>query len=419
MNMGLLDRVRKGIAEPPRVDDKGIPTFKVTMMGGSSAGKSVYMHALFQLLKYSLPGDDGPLGGHNINGAADDVPTQIQRDKEIEKFTWKRIIEENKELVFPRGNEVTEQWVFSLTHGNDVICKFEWIDYRGALIGDLDASSPEAEELREIIEKSDGLILFVDPISLFYYEDDQQKMIKSGITALRDTIMSLTIQLSKLDKSVSIILAKSDSDLISQDVAQPGLIRGDQENQLNKAYAGLIKAYLKHGKVLNNVLLNAGWPTAITPVGSLGHSRTKTTLVPGEGMSLDDCLYAPNPGENVPDGNNVGKYFDPIKPPNQEVEFIPVSRGNIFPRPVNAFSPVLWVLDNLLRNANAGDLNVAGTTRGNLLQRVLNTVGEFIGVSDPEKPEPLENIEDPSTGKVVKQSTIVPLSSLYPGNEVR
>jgi len=274
-----------------------------------------------------------------------------------------------------------------------------------------------------LLSRSDGLILFVNSTSLFYFEDDADKRQLSGINALDKILRAFAVQMKnkpysafseeKPDrKGISIVLAKADSDLLDESLAKPGLLT--ENRHTNKPYAGLIKAYMQHAKNLNEVLMDSSkgvteWKSAITPVGAFGHGRTKTTLKPTnpEG-NLEDSVYSPE-GDgkaSIPAGNKLKQYFDGYKPPAQEVEYTPLSRGNKFPIPVNAFSPVLWVLDNLLKNASSKD----GLTR--------NRAGLFQGVVESIRAQLFEKekerkVEDPTTTRVMKQSVIVPLDSIY------
>jgi len=414
--MKLIDKIKGGgYGNNGSVDD-GVPTYTVTMLGGSGSGKTVYMHALFQFLKH------GNVAGHNIMAHAQNVQEQLARDAEIEKFTWTHIMRQNQgKLILPEGTSETQEWSFSLTHREKRICNFNWIDYRGGLseIESLQSEDQEAVFLRELIARSDGLILFINSTSLFYFEDDEDKKHWSGINALNQILRSFAVQMKNAPystfseekpnkKGVSVVLAKSDSDLLDTSLAKPALL--NENRNVSKPYAGLIKAYMQHATSLNEVLVDSSsgatsWQAAITPVGAFGHGRTETTLkATSPDGSVDDCVYDGEDKGAIPSGNKLKKYFDSFSPPAQEVEYKMIDRSNRFPNPVNAFSPVLWVLDNLLKNSNAKGL----TGGGGLFKGMLNSFRSQLFENDKAA-----EIEDPTTTNVVKQSIIVPLDSIY------
>ena len=416
--MSLLDRIKKRAPEDARVGEDGVPTFNVTMLGGSGSGKTVFMHALFQLLR------ETDIEGHNIHGVGANVQEQLKRDSEIESFTWTRIMRSNRgKLTLPSGTADTQEWSFCLTHRHKAICRFNWIDYRGGLTENLQDDDPDTVSLRELIARSDGLIMFVNSAGLFYYEDDKDKKDLSGIGKLEQTIGSFVVQEknnpsdnanSVSRKAVSIVLAKADSDLLDDRIARPGDIKGSGNNMLHRAYAGLTQTYLKFGKGLNQTLLDADWPTAITPVGAFGYGRTTTTLQSTEPeSSLDDCLFEPENEAGVPIGNKRGVYFNPFNSPAQGVDYHAPSRSDYFPRPINAFSPVLWVLDNLLRDAKVGKLNVTEKQRGMFKDMVKSFRTQVFGDESSD-----ELVEDPTTAEAVKRSIIVPLQKLYADGKV-
>jgi len=272
-----------------------------------------------------------------------------------------------------------------------------------------------------LLSRSDGLILFVNSTSLFYFEDDADKRQLSGITDLEKILRSI-ISVTKCNphspfseekpdrRGISIVLAKADSDLLDDSLAKPGLLTENSVAQTQ--YAGLIKAYMQQAKGLNEALMDASkgvmeWKSAIMPVGAFGHGRTKTTLKPIKpGGSLEDCVYSPE-GDgkaSMPAGNKLKQYFDAYCPPGQEVEYIPLGRGNLFPRPVNAFAPVLWLLDKFLENSHS-----QGLTR--------NQSELFKGMIDSFYSQLLENdkspeVEEPTATNAVKP-IIAPLDSIY------
>ena len=405
--MSLIDKIKDGNLGDVKVGSDGVPKFNVTMLGGSGSGKTVYMHALFQLLRY------GNLEGHNIRGDGENHQEQLKRDAEIADFTWTKAMRQSRgKLIFPEGTADTQEWTFCLTYKEEVICRFNWIDYRGGMVADLSSDDPDVVSLRDLLAESDGLLLFIDSPSLFYYEGDIDRKEESGIQDLDEVIGSFALQSKGArKKAVSIVLSKMDSDLLDDNIARPGDIKGGADGGIiHKDYAGLIQAYLENGRHLNEILLNVGWKSAITPVGALGRGRTVTTLhAPDADSSLEDSVYVPsNPGD-VPVGNKRGECFNGFNPPAQSVEFKPVSSGDRFPRPENTFSPLLWVLDSLLLDANGGYSNVSEKQRG-LFKNMMRSFRKHT----PEDEAETDSGPATTTEAAVKSSTIVPLAELYP-----
>ena len=389
--MGLIDKIKSKIRR------RKMPIFNVTALGGPGSGKTSYMHTLFKSLNDNS-------GGYSIQGTG------------AGDLTWTDVTSENGDrLYLPDRTTGIRKWSFQLNRGKRKICKFNWIDYSGKLVENLHKDDPDTVLLRDLMSISDGLILFVDSPSLFYYENDRNRKIASGIAKLMEIMGSFAIQDNNgsngVDipenrdlKAVSVVLSRADSDLLDDCVIRRDSIKGGKGSYVHDAYAGLIQAYLEQGQMLNKFLLSTNWPVAITPFGAFGHGRTVTKLKPfGEDNSLDDCVYEPDSKVGVPLGNKLGKYFDPFIAPTQQVEYATSNQTDNSIIPINALAPVLWIFDNLLLAGKYRDLNVVKPRKGILGQSWFSRDR----VADLDE-------GDPSTVENFRQPVMVPLSRLYP-----
>ena len=293
--MGVLDKISRGISVKSGRKSGEVPEFTVTMLGPSGSGKTVYMHAFSELFRYSN------VGLHKIEGVGDSLEDKIREDEKLRSMSWTRILQDNRgELIMPKGTSDRMEWQFQLTHANQPVCRFNWVDYRGGSLDEFSEGTEEAKFLMSLLSQSDAIILFVDSISLFYYEEKANRLRWSGA----DTITGILNSYSTFQNSpeyvrfqegatderhlaISVVLSKCDSDLIGESVRAVDFIQRNRSSR--KPYAGIVSRFLEDCNELVQILTNnlsvktasgssINWYPAIIPVGAFGEGYIKTDL---------------------------------------------------------------------------------------------------------------------------------------------
>ena len=338
------------------------------------------MHALFDFFVRENADN------HFIRGIGADIQEQIRANHAIKQLTWVSVMRENGgKLILPSSSTQTEVWRFQLTYGNVPICHFNWVDYRGGDLNELDSHEGDAALLRELIFRSHALLLFIDSPELFYYPDSGSRIIHSGIALMSRILEDIALHANdpdatsafsdiRLDKkskdthiAIAVVLNKVDSGLLKS-----GVIRKPANVQaLNRAtpmeYGNLYNRFFEDAEYLVTVLrnnkqgnfANGGnyyWHTAFMPVGAFGHDNTEETI-----DSQDDSddtppsHYTPNDEgkELMHEANARGEFFNPYTPSRPNI--VTTYKHNntlplVFPAPINVEAPILWCLDRLLEN---------------------------------------------------------------------
>ena len=345
------------------------------MLGDSRSGKSVYMHALFDFFVRTNADN------HFIRGIGSTHQEQIRANNDIEDLTWVSVMRENQgKLILPPGSTSTEEWRFQLTHGNVPICRFNWVDYRGGGLHELESSEGDAALLRELICRSHALLLFIDSPELFYYPDPDSRIINSGISVMTRILDDMASHANdpdatsafsdiRLDKgsedthiAISVVLNKVDSGLLKGDVIKrsANVVNLNRATQLD--YGNLYNKFFADADRLVTVLrnnargnfVNGGnyyWHTAFMPVGAFGHDNTQETIADGSGDGQKPGYYTPPDMESIPEANELRVFLDPYNRPTIATTY----RHNnvlppVFPSPINVAAPIIWCLDRLLDN---------------------------------------------------------------------
>ncbi len=402
------------------VEEGAIPEFTITMLGGSGSGKTVYMHAFSELFRH------GYVGLHKIEGVGETFEEKVAEDEKLRSMSWTQILEDNTgKLVMPEGTVERMDWQFELTHENQPVCKFNWVDYRGGAIEEFKYGSDEANHLMALLARSDGIIMFIDAIPLFYYEDQVARRRWAGANILNGIINSYaTFQNSpqylkfvvgepkERHLAISIVVSKCDSDLIDDKVRLSD--SGHRNPVPRKPYAGIVNRVLEDCKSMLQALthnssvelstgLKINWYPAVVPVGAFGEGYIKTTVEGEEG----EHIYKPS-GYETHRGNARGIYFKPFNPPTINPEFTPPSPSEVYPRPSNVASPLLWVLDKLLQSERRRGL----FKKQSNLQRFANWVSNTSSGKADIRIEAEQQANNPSTRPVVESAAIFPVKDL-------
>jgi len=122
-----------------------LPVFKITMLGDSASGKTVFMASMYNVLR---------LGIHGMAIRA------IDGDQDIELGNiMKALAMDNK---WPPGTDKDQlRYEFELLLNNRPIARIDWIDYRGGAIWGR-KTEDEASKLSEQLRQSQAIIWMVD-----------------------------------------------------------------------------------------------------------------------------------------------------------------------------------------------------------------------------------------------------------------
>jgi PII-like signaling protein len=214
----------------------------------------------------------------------------------------------------------TTNWTFNLCNKGSKVCFFDWIDFRGGYLDQLQDgvsidSEPEVKELLTYISGSDAVIVFIDSILVHHYHTNRDAALH--FTKARAIFQFLIdVANENYNKTFIIVGTKADSDII------PSIL---QEKDFN----GLIGLIDEIFRDLYTPLLDLGWKGAITCVGAVGLGRVKSVT---EAKSFKQAITV------------ITEIID-------------------LPQPVNVEIPLLYcLLQELRRNASRGDASIAVTT---------------------------------------------------------
>ena len=107
-------------------------------------------------------------------------------------------------------------------------------------------------------------------------------------------------------------------------------------------------------------------------------------------------------------GNQLGCYFHPFNPPTLISEFSPASYKEFYPRPSNAASPLLWVLDKLLQADSRRGLFKRKGGMAKFSSWISKTVSGQMAVEIKADQQPGNR----STRSVVESAVIFPVDEL-------
>lgn len=215
------------------INNDTLPTFKVTALGDSGAGKTIFMSAMYTTLQQNEFG---------VRIRADDKTNLEMQKNFMNVYTNQK---------FPVGTtESRIEYLFELLFDNKPIALIDWVDYRGGAVH-ADPKSEEATALKARIMESHCLIWMLD----------LNKLKKINAVASRGLTSALTMSnltLDALDKSNSlrsVIFLRSKSDAVR-----------DANNEVDWEKAcNELEAHLGNLRVFSNIKY-----TALIPISSCG-----------------------------------------------------------------------------------------------------------------------------------------------------
>lgn len=176
---------------------------KITMLGASGSGKTVYMSAMSELF---------------FNGQVNGYMLQNRGYKyESRAFVFKSFAEINTLYSngrFPEGTVSTVIMPLTLIYHGQKILDIDWIDYRGGDLKQL-ASGTENSDNKQLFAtliSSDVVLVFVDATILKVCDNNMTARSMVGANEISQ-ILSLVYHKKHID--VIFLLSKSDSDIIN------------------------------------------------------------------------------------------------------------------------------------------------------------------------------------------------------------
>lgn len=232
---------------------------KVTMVGKSGSGKTTYMAALHEVLGVNRVNE------FYIAPTAADFRDGISKIGQFEQLSFRF-----RDFGFPPGTTQSTLWSFDLLHKNKFVSSFEWIDYRGGILEEInnpnldsdETIKAEVDELLGHISLSDSVLLFADAITLTSYNNTSERRLHSGAQVINNLFRLYSIHNPNRKLTLMIILTKADSDLISQEWKQDN-------------YAQLIDIGLDtFDEVVSMTKYNSpNWKGGIIAIGSVGEGK--------------------------------------------------------------------------------------------------------------------------------------------------
>lgn len=198
---------------------------KILMIGNKDSGKTTYMASAFGRLY------DGVAG------------FRIGTDRETKRW-YERLYDLIESGGYPDATDKRESHYFQLDYRGESVLGFEWMDYHGGVIGELDAG-----QFMRDIDRADGVMLFFDADAL-YHGDQRAHRLRRILSLLTQKLGSVSAPL------FSAILVVTKVDLLPsveayQDAVAP--LRAFMENvkDTDRVYARMVPVSCSRGGFYN------------------------------------------------------------------------------------------------------------------------------------------------------------------------
>ncbi|MCV2403270.1 hypothetical protein OFY17_10300 [Marinomonas sp. C2222] len=252
---------------------------KITMIGKSGSGKTVFMETLCDLLKkgyksYYIDVDDDSRYSNKLSG----------KSISDRNFEW------------PDGTEESEYWEFSLKKGEKEISNFKWVDYRGGVIDDLFDVNTNMEQNDELLlfeahlNTSSTLIIFIDCEQLVFSSSKREAENRVKLDKILRLLKIYSENEPNSKLSVLTILTKTDSPSVIKKI-------GDEDyfDRLNDEIDSRLSELFNFHMFQKNK-----WSLGIVSVGCVGEENLETEIeVPkdfrSEIKSKTKITYYPEP----------------------------------------------------------------------------------------------------------------------------
>lgn len=222
---------------------------KITMLGASGSGKTVYMSAMSELFF------NGQVNGYMLKNRGSNYESRA--------FIFKGFDDINTLYSngrFPEGTTSAVLMPLALIYNNQKILDIDWIDYRGGALKELASgiANPENTELFATLICSDVVLVFVDATVLKVCDNNMTARSLVGANEISQ-ILSLVSHKKHID--VIFLLSKSDSDIINIETDKVFL-----KEKINTIYS---RFFAETNTSVENYRL--------IPIGAVGCGNIKTT----------------------------------------------------------------------------------------------------------------------------------------------
>jgi len=164
---------------------------KITMLGGSGAGKTCFMLAMYDIMSMGVEG----FTFSTIN-PDDGLDLEDQ---------WNKLCDGTDVDRWPKGSEGSRPYTFRFSFGFKEYLSFEWLDYRGgALTGRAD--DPDLAKLRSSLKSSFGIFIVVPADQLV--KNDRQAIRGMNVKGINQLLAELSDE--SHPRVVSIVITKMD-----------------------------------------------------------------------------------------------------------------------------------------------------------------------------------------------------------------
>ncbi len=174
-----------------------------------------------------------------------------------------------REKGFTKPTQDSTLWLLQLLYNEEVMCDFEWIDYRGGAIDDAfsDANAEDSAEITAHIGDSEAVMVFVDSMYLNYFSHDKDDMIH--FTGAQKIYHFFDTMLEEFEDNEGLtllfVLTKADSPEIN-----PELVKYD--------FAGLKNLLKEAFETTINLGKRKNWKMAVVPTGVVGKGKVETII---------------------------------------------------------------------------------------------------------------------------------------------
>ena len=197
------------VIEVANVEKEKKDNVKITMLGASGSGKTVFLSGLHQTLIAA------PENGFFLS-IDEDADNKFHSLEEIS------LIQEDddegfKVIGFPNGTTATKTYDFTLKSSGRSFFTFEFWDYRGKLVSEvrpghgMEIDRLELEGFKEHLKQSDVLLIFADATKISLYESVALRKVKSH-ASLMDTVFTTVLDMVERDYHVILVLTKIDDE---------------------------------------------------------------------------------------------------------------------------------------------------------------------------------------------------------------
>lgn len=222
---------------------------KITMLGTSGSGKTVYMSAMSEMFY------NGDFDGYTIANRENNYASNAFVNKGFDNINT---LYQNGR--FPSGTSSSIVMPLELRYNGKRLIDIDWIDYRGGAIKELanGVENPQNAEILAALIASDVVLVFVDAAALKVCKNNITVRSRVGANEISQ-LLSIVTQRKHID--IIFLLSKADSSMID--------IQRDFAEMKTKV-----------GQIYSRFFSNTNTDISqysVIPVGCLGHGNVETT----------------------------------------------------------------------------------------------------------------------------------------------